>query len=117
MPSGLGSRLRSWWSCSAKGLLVNSQLRGRYGLEAAVGDRLSTLDRESVGPGLEACLGALEVGELAVQVLRSTGVKLVLVEVLRAAVSRLDAVRPLLRAFALESGERVLDAALRSSCA
>jgi hypothetical protein len=52
-----------------------------------------------------------------VQVLRSTGVKLVLVEVLRAAVSRLDAVRPLLRAFALESGERVLDAALRSSCA
>jgi hypothetical protein len=58
--------------------LGHRQLGRRHRLEALVGDRLSTLDRNAVGSGREALLGPLDCGELFLQILPPALVKFVL---------------------------------------
>ena len=72
----------------AAGLLVDRQLGERFGLEAAVGDRLAGPHREAVGTGGEALLGPLDPVQAPLQVAFLPFGQLVFVEVLVVEVAR-----------------------------
>ena len=79
-------------SASQSLLFRDRALGGRQRLEPPVGDRLAALHGQPVRPGGQPRLGALDGGELLLEVRRATRVELLLVEVLRAAILGLVAV-------------------------
>jgi hypothetical protein len=91
-------------------LLLYGQLGGWNSLESPVRDGLAALDRESVGAGCEPRLGALQRGKVLVEIVRTTGIELVLVKVFGTLVAWLLSIRSLERTVTLERGKRLFDA-------
>src|SRR5262249_35173901 len=93
----------------APALFLHGPLGRRECLEPPVGDRLAAVDRQTVRPVREPLLGASDGRELTLQILDPARVELVLVEVLRVLVARLEALVALERAGPLKYGEALLD--------
>ena len=93
----------------ASALLFGGSLGGRDGFQTLVRDRLAALDRDPVGAGGQSLLGSLDRGELLAEVVRTSLVQLVLVEVGRQ-VRRILFIRQLTGVLVPEPRQRALDA-------
>ena len=78
------------------------------GLQTLVRDRLAAFDREPVRAGGQTCLGPLDRSELLAQIVRTSGVELVLVEV-GGEIRRILFIRQLTGVLMPEPGQRALD--------
>src|SRR5713101_3617267 len=90
-------------------LFFGRQLGRRDRLEPCIGNRHPALDRESVGSGREASLGALDSAQLPAQILGSGFVELVLIEI-GGEVRWIDLVGRLAVVLMPEARERALEA-------
>jgi len=102
-------------------LLFYGALRSRHSLEPRVRNWFAAFDRQTVCAGCQPRLGTFNSPKLYAEILGSSGIELILIEVLGIPIAGLDAIGRLERTASLKSDERLLDACALSgkqfSCA
>lgn len=90
-------------------VLVGAALSGREHLEPGVRNRLTTINRQAVRSRRQTLLGSFHGRQLCQELLATSLVELVVLEIFGIHIARLETLRGLKRTFGSELCERVLD--------